>query len=575
MILVAFALVSCGAQIAVSLPPVDNVERPSDSELTQYIPEEEFARIGLLSAEDLPANATVTRRFEEGISTSSLTRSSGSGAMIAEITLTGYLYNGYRFTTSTPLTVTYPGISAGEEDKYSLEKFVIDVVDMVMSPETNGNGKRVSISDSAGYLPYDAVNSSENTIITVSGTAVTAVENIPASSDIAIDSYEGSYSVNGTEISKEEAVGVDGSEDKPYTVSRLSDLLLLDSLFSSSSSVNIRLESDLTITAEWVVSTNMVDPITISNGENVTIDFDGHTITYEVAGNLRPFLVEEGGSLTLNNGVTNSIDAGEGGVTITNTEALGLVDNYGTLTINGGSYDIQTKRGTCAIRSFDGAMLTINDGRFYFPYTGGTLLSYGTAYINDGYFYSNSNSQIYGESYTYNIRNDGGDMIIRGGEVYGIQGGISTVSGSLVIQDVYSETGEREVEGTMVTASFYAIYVAGESGETSCVINGGTFVAGVRNALHVGNSNPGGDGGIMADATCTVNGGTFISESGSYDVAVDYGIGALTLYGGSFAHRDVKVSDAGSVIEPSIIDTYTAAGHHVEETADGFEVVED
>ena len=103
MILVAFALVSCGAQIAVSLPPADNDERPSDSELTQYIPEEEFARIGLLSAEDLPANATVTRRFEEGISTSSLARFSGSGAMIAEITLTGYLHNGYRFTTSTHL----------------------------------------------------------------------------------------------------------------------------------------------------------------------------------------------------------------------------------------------------------------------------------------------------------------------------------------------------------------------------------------------------------------------------------------------------------------------------------------
>ena len=563
-ILALFAILafpSCDGHLDLQ-PPTDDEERPVDSDLPQYIPEAEFARIGLLPPEKMPAGATVDKRYDSSLAKSSLSRASGTGAMIADITLSGYMYNGYSFTTTNPVTVTYPAAPAGEENRHTLEKFIINVVDLIMAPEGDENGKKVSVSDSAGYIPYDETGASDNTVITVSGTSVTEVANVPASSAIVLDPYEGSYEVNGTEVSKEEAAGMDGSEEKPYTVSRLSDLLVLDSLFASSTSVNIRLESDLAITAGWVVANDMMDPITISAGENAAIDFNGHTITYEVAGDLRPFLVEKGGSLIFNNGPSNSIENGKGGVTITSPEALGLVDNYGKLTINGGSYDIQTKQGTCAIRSFEDATITINDARFYFPYTGGT-------------YYSNSNSQLYGDLYTYNIRNAGGNMIIRGGEVYGIQGGISTASGSLVIDDVYSETGEREVEGEMVTASFYAVYVAGEAGETSCTINDGTFVSGIRNALHVGNSNPGGDGGIMADAACVVNGGTFRSKEGSYDVAVDYGIGALTLRGGSFAHRAVNVTDEGTVIEPSIIDSYTAEGFHVDEMAGGFAVVAD
>ena len=574
-----FFLVSCcGAKIY--RPPVPPGSLPDSQDIASKLPEAEIARIGLLNPEDAPENTSVSRRFvSSGASGASVMRftvkATGEESMISEVTLSGYVYNGYVYTTSTPVTVTYPATSTGTTNEYSLEEFTINASDVAVTQIGSSVETKVSINGSVGYLPKDDTVSASNTTITVSGTAVSSVSNIPASNDITMDPYEGSYEIDGSEISKEESVGMDGSETAPYTISRLNDLLRLDSLFGSSRNVNIRLENDLTITAEWVFANGMTDPVTIDAGQNVTIDFNGNTITYEVAGSARPFRVESGGMLTFNNGESNSIEEGAGGVTITPEDALGLADNYGTMIINGGSYDIQTKQGTCAIRSFEDADITINNARFYFPYTGGTLLSYGTATIEDGYFFSNSNSQVYPNRWTYNIRNDGGNMTINGGEVYGIQGCISTAEGMLTINDVYSETDDREVEGTMTNASFYALYVAGESGETSCVVNRGTFVSNNNPSLWIGNSNPGGDGGIMADASCTVNGGTFRNETGDSDVQVDYGIGAMYLYGGHFDHEKVTVINAGTTGNPSVLSSYVANGYHVEFVSDCYQIVAD
>lgn len=573
-----FFFVSCDAA-KIYLPPVPPVIEPDGQDIASNLPEAEIARIGLLDPEDVPENTSVSRRFvsssASGASVMRFTaKAAGEESMISEVTLSGYVYNGYVYTTSTPVTVTYPAISTDTTNEYSLEEFTINASNVAVTKVGSSAETKVSISGSLGYLPKDDTAPASNTTITVSGTTVSSVSNIPASEDITMDPYEGSYEIDGSEISKEESVGMDGSADAPYTISRLSDLLRLDSLFASSRNVNIRLENNLTITAEWVVANGMTDPVTVDAGQNVTIDFNGNTITYEVAGSARPFRVEAGGALTFNNGKSNSIEEGAGGVTITPEDALGLADNYGTMIINGGSYDIQTKQGTCAIRSFEDADITINNARFYFPYSGGTLLSYGNATIEDGYFFSNSNSQLYKDSWTYNIRNLG-NMTINGGEVYGIQGGIAAIAGLLTINDVYSETDDREVEGKMTNASFYALYVSGDSSDASCVVKGGTFVSNNNPSLWIGNSNSGGDGGVMANAYCTVNNGTFRNETGDSDVQVDYDLGNLYLHGGHFDHEKVTVRKSGATSTPSVLSAYVADGYHVEAVSDGYQIVAD
>ena len=63
-ILALFAILafpSCDGHLDLQ-PPTDDEERPVDSDLPQYIPEAEFARIGLLPPEEMPAGATVDKR---------------------------------------------------------------------------------------------------------------------------------------------------------------------------------------------------------------------------------------------------------------------------------------------------------------------------------------------------------------------------------------------------------------------------------------------------------------------------------------------------------------------------------
>ena len=79
----------------------------------------------------------------------------------------------------------------------------------------------------------------------------------------------------------------------------------------------------------------------------------------------------------------------------------------------------------------------------------------------------------------------------------------------------------------------------------------------------------------MADASCTVNGGTFRNETGDSDVQVDYGIGAMYLYGGHFDHEKVTVINAGTTGNPSVLSSYVANGYHVEFVSDCYQIVAD
>lgn len=84
--------------------------------------------------------------------------------------------------------------------------------------------------------------------------------------------------------------------------------------------------------------------------------------------------------------------------------------------------------------------------------------------------------------------------------------------------------------------SYYALYIAGGSGEVNCNIYGGTFMSENVHAAHIGN-NTEGDGGLREKANARIYGGTF--KTGSNDALFSDKVkGSIKLAGGNFIKND-------------------------------------
>ena len=156
-----------------------------------------------------------------------------------------------------------------------------------------------------------------------------------------------------------------------------------------------------TIEQDTTLNDNYTADITVPAGKTVTLDLDGHTLTntgrgkatLSVAGNATVkngtiiggisyynIEVTKGGSLTLEN-VT---------ATAGNTRSS-MIDNWGTLTIEGGDY----RGGLDVVKSEPGATLLITDGTFALNHAvawsfTGVVLSYGDLTITGGTFNQNA-----------------------------------------------------------------------------------------------------------------------------------------------------------------------------------------
>lgn len=105
-------------------------------------------------------------------------------------------------------------------------------------------------------------------------------------------------------------------------------------------------------------------------------------------------------------------------------------------------------------------------------------------------------------------------MTINGGTFTGVQGAVSASVGYFEINGGTFKS-VKCVNDSKHTATFYALYVAGEVGVVKAVINGGTFeTEGTYTAALIGNDNTGGDGGINEKATAVINGGVFKAPEG-------------------------------------------------------------
>ena len=151
---------------------------------------------------------------------------------------------------------------------------------------------------------------------------------------------------------------------------------------------------------------NIEGDVTIPSGKNIVLDLGGNTLTNTNAGEATLF-VENGAVATVKNGTISggkshyNIAVGTekapgGKLTLENITATAgnagssMIDNWGTLTIESGSYT----GGLNVVKSEEDSTLVIRGGKFTLNdsvqgYTG-VILNYGTATITGGEFIQNS-----------------------------------------------------------------------------------------------------------------------------------------------------------------------------------------
>lgn len=322
-------------------------------------------------------------------------------------------------------------------------------------------------------------------------------------------------------------------------------------------------ETTITLTANVTgITTDGI--ITIVEGQNIVLDLSGFSIT--VDGTADAFLgrpIVNNGTLTVTGNGTISSEASERGgygailnnegatLTIENGTFAGnvmangsAVRNLGTCVIDDGDFT-----GTAAVYNAESGDLTVNGGNFHTTSCTQTKNSQGTA------------------CWSYCISSDG-NLVFNNGTVTGVQGGLAIAGGTGVVYGgTFQTVGcEHSEEGQY---SHYAIYIAGESGNATASIHGGTFTAVSKAAIMVGNDNQGGDGGINAQASVIIYDGEFNSKDGVNVMLTGPSTGNPVVNGGTFSNDIVGCQGQTNVT----LTDYLPSGNKITQDSDGKLVV--
>ena len=132
--------------------------------------------------------------------------------------------------------------------------------------------------------------------------------------------------------------------------------------------------------------------ITIPENKNIILDMEGHSITVASDFTGRP-IVNKGTLTVTGNG---TIDA-----SASKTGGYGAIDNYGTLTIENGTYTGSVDASGASIKNRPDSVLKIQDGTFNGAVT--AVYNAGKTYIYDGTFDCRSCSSCNSSSWGYTI----------------------------------------------------------------------------------------------------------------------------------------------------------------------------
>ena len=137
-----------------------------------------------------------------------------------------------------------------------------------------------------------------------------------------------------------------------------------------------------------------------------------------------------------------------------------VVENYGTLTVNGGTYYTDTNNGGTLFWNNSGsAVMTLNDvtanASFY------CVAGMGRIEINGGQLNSTASNKNGEWAYCISAQ-DGCQMVIRDAEVNGVQGAISSTNSSYVLCENVRSTARNS--DALHQDAFYALYAASDGG---------------------------------------------------------------------------------------------------------------
>ena len=315
-------------------------------------------------------------------------------------------------------------------------------------------------------------------------------------------------------------------------------------------------------TIELTSSIALSDQVTIDSGKTIILDMNGETLSIGFSDSSKNLIVNNGTLTITGDGTFDATEA---------TSYKGFINNYGTLTVENGTFQIADKAMTVHLRNQDGGKAVINGGTFSggativrsfegsnTTITGGSFTNSvypavdvnGETLITGGIFTNTSCSRCDSQNWGYTVRSgvdndpDAKLTITPSSEgsvvVTGTQGALSATAGTMEVNGgSYKTVDCAQKHG----AVFYALYVAGEAGAVQVVVNDGTFVTeGKQTAVLVGTSN---DGGQKEQAVLQIRGGQFSAPEGIPAYKVDVALGGLNITGGTFSSDVSEYLDEG------------------------------
>ena len=266
-----------------------------------------------------------------------------------------------------------------------------------------------------------------------------------------------------------------------------------------------------------------------SAGDTITVLSDATLSTTDIEINKN--LIIDFGSNTLTaarwpliNNANLTLKGTTGGL----VSARGLVDNYGTLTIDSGVYN-NTAIPNPAFWNNAGSVIIINGGTMdsnnAIVYNEGATLT-----INGGTLNSASSSKVSSSYYSYAIRNlPGSTCTINDGTITAVHGGVAAFGDGVHATTVVVNNATITTHNSEAGAdAFYPLYISGNG--TSMTVNGGTF-SGPRTAVMIDDD----DIGLTENTALTITGGTFTAPSGIAAVTRGDNDSYPAISGGSFS----------------------------------------
>ena len=334
-------------------------------------------------------------------------------------------------------------------------------------------------------------------------------------------------------------------------------LLTVVLFFSVGTAVNVKAEGNVAKIGETEYATLEAAIVAASEGDtivliddvsnistlvvekDITIDLAGHTISTAVNANDNTkhyYAIENWATLVINDTVGTGKISSRG------------IDNYVSLTINGGSYEtIDSGNGGAAVYNnylIDGgdeliAELTINDGTF--KVTNGQndsktedgaqcIYNEGIVYIYGGTFESNSDS-------VYSVISVGELTITPSNgktvSISGVHGGLGINGGNTIING-----------GSFSSTNHYGLYVSNDGSGTDpeqaiVTVNGGTF-NGKNKSVWIGS-----DVNESVNSTIEINNGTFNQPINAEGNTIE---NAIVVSGGTFVEDVSKYLVAGNEV---------------------------